>query len=1413
MPNYFPLQESIDRDGTSQEARTQPALDPTHILVDERSLQDLLTFARAYAKQLCYFAVEKDQATAQGDWRGFLPDDLDLAEIVTFMEKPEDFSLPHTQAYRRPHFALFLTFLRLLRHAQDELNKFTGRHLDFYYQQVLRMTKRPAQPDKVNVLVDLAPTTTEALLPAGTLLAAGVDATGQARFYRTDQELVVNRAQQARLSSVYVKKQITDLREERGRATGWTAIIQMLPVALGDPLPKYGETQQDVTADLLDKLNALVRFVATDLFMSFRAFRSLMQLKRSDDRTPSTLQSINQLLAEAGQKRDPNFKLTPVQESDLDANLEIALGSPHYPQVDAAHEIKTVDSFYENYLQVEDYFFMSAENFVALMEVATNQSPTDADWERAYTILEGAHKQKVYTARRQKLQAVRTSNGFIAMLAFAAGDRPAASLLAPLERLVATNPNELDEQLLVHINTIINSASAEQSKKEDELSLEQWERVYVLVELAQRTLENLAEPVAQKVEWRNLYAAPDATSVRVSSAVAADEKTPHWQTFGQAPDYTQDARLPSPQPLLGWAISSPLLALSQGTRTITLTFQSDQSAQFQATFVKLFSASLITASQTEGAFQFTHEKNYVEAEETVAANPLCIEISTAKNWIKPDAVTVRIGTYTYTSPTTTPEQPMKMLVFQWVLTIGANLPPIAPLSSADALPQSAWPSLRLMLQPLWQAEQQDYLISYQTLQALVLLHTHLQVDVADLTALQIQNDESRLVPNKPFEPFGFHPVAGARFYLGHPELVYKHLHKLTFEIEWMGAPLDLASHYCNYGITLDVNEAAKVTEDPAKEAEKKFFNMQISLVDEQRPLPVAPNASLFSVNKKADGTEDKFFDTTKPQRIPITSFPANVTQEKQKYGYRGALALSFDEELLTWARYWQWELNAPDFQHDAYPAVVAAKSVDLAAAIANRTAGAPINAREYKVNPPYTPKIKQLRLGYSAALEMSSTDPPMDDAPSRLFHIHPFGYQELSIGKGSEAPHFLPDYPNEGELYIGLQAVSPPQTLTLLWQVAEGSAVPDLTPAPVQWRYLSGNRWLDLAENKLRQDTTHGLINSGILLFDLPATQPNTLLPADLYWLRAAVVQNSDSVCDSVAIHTQAVSATLVETPNSAVQGSQPLPAGAIIELETPLATVAGLRQPYTSFGGKAAEEESTFYTRVSERLRHKQRALTQWDYERLVLDRFPQIYKAKCLPAAPQQPGQVTVIVIPDIRNKSPFNPFEPKAPANLLAEIQAYLADYIPPVATVTVKNARYVPVKVRLAVRFRASGNPGYFKQRLNEDLNRFLSPWAYTEGAEIVIGSRIYANVIINFLEERPYVDYVALFKLFKSEDGGNNFDLAPVTSDGHWVAPAQPDGVLVAARNHEIDLITDVNFSEENFKGINYMIIELDFIVG
>src|SRR5690606_30538873 len=62
------------------------------------------------------------------------------------------------------HYTLFLSFLKLFKVAQSDLNELTNRHLNFYYNDVLHLSPKPAQPNKAHVLFTLTKNTSEYLL-------------------------------------------------------------------------------------------------------------------------------------------------------------------------------------------------------------------------------------------------------------------------------------------------------------------------------------------------------------------------------------------------------------------------------------------------------------------------------------------------------------------------------------------------------------------------------------------------------------------------------------------------------------------------------------------------------------------------------------------------------------------------------------------------------------------------------------------------------------------------------------------------------------------------------------------------------------------------------------------------------------------------------------------------------------------------------------------------------------------------------------------------------------------------------------------------------------------------------------------------------------------------------------------------
>lgn len=234
-----------------------------------------------------------------GQWRGSGDADLYAApELyavhVSFVERIGQ-SLPPMRHYfdasladtfgHQPHTALLIAFARLLRHAQADANALTGRHLDFYYQTVLRLSARAPQPDQGWVSLLAAPGQPGVLAPAGLLLDAGQQANGQPLRYALDQALVVNQDRVAQLCAV---------RAEFG-ADGLPARLCAAPVAnsangQGAPLahpaqgwPAFGPGSAQGAAD------AEVGLLITSPLLSLRGGRRSVRLRLQYDPSPATL--------------------------------------------------------------------------------------------------------------------------------------------------------------------------------------------------------------------------------------------------------------------------------------------------------------------------------------------------------------------------------------------------------------------------------------------------------------------------------------------------------------------------------------------------------------------------------------------------------------------------------------------------------------------------------------------------------------------------------------------------------------------------------------------------------------------------------------------------------------------------------------------------------------------------------------------------------------------------------------------------------------------------------------------------------------------------------------------------------------------------------------------------------------------
>ena len=647
---------------------------------------------------------------------------------------------------------------------------------------------------------------------------------------------------------------------------------------------------------------------------------------------------------------------------------------------------------------------------------------------------------------------------------------------------------------------------------------------------------------------------------------------------------------------------------------------------------------------------------------------------------------------------------------------------------------------------------------YSQLENITIKGMDLTVKVDGLRTLAVSNDFGPIDTSKPFQPFGPSPIKNNALIVGSKEVFQKALKHASVNVEWLAEPAPYKTFPL---VNIDFLEQGR------------WRPSDISPLDVGSVLYESKKNLEYPVMDEPDFDADEFYNTEARHGFVRLKLTDDFGQPE------------YQENLLKYLRK-ETDSEEPD-------------------------------------SPPVGPTMNGLWMNYCASQTIDLNSAEADDfsvRQARFFHFVPFGQTEQHPFLNSADEVFLlPQFAfqnkdgkksSEAEFYIGITDLKPPQNLALLFQVVDGSADPLVVAPAIHWSYLSNNEWIPFKDNEV-DDQTGGLLDSGIITFAMPraASATNTLLPAKMYWIRAAVATASDAVCRLITVAAQVLQATFTNKGNDPAFPAKVLQSGTITKLDQPNAAVKKITQPFATFGGRGKESSRAFYTRVSERLRHKDRAITLWDYERLVLAAFPQIYRAKCLNHTHYErsangsgtyrelaPGHVTVVTIPKQQSQNRRNPLRPFTSLGLLKEIEFFLLKRLSCFVKLHVENPQFEEVRVNCCVRLNPGLDEVFYEKKLQEAIVRFLSPWAFSAKGNPSFGGKIYKSVLIDFMEELPYVDYMADFKLFHEFDDIND---GKQSVEKNEVEGSKAVSLLVSAPadRHKIEII---KFDEEKTLG-------------
>lgn len=707
-----------------------------------------------------------------------------------------------------------------------------------------------------------------------------------------------------------------------------------------------------------------------------------------------------------------------------------------------------------------------------------------------------------------------------------------------------------------------------------------------------------------------------------------------------------------------------------------------------------------------------------------------------------------------------------------------------------------------------------YLYPYSLLSELAISEVSIEVEVRGCTDLLIYNQLGQLSINAQFNPFGPLPSMGDYWIIGSYEVARKKLAAFEMDIEWGSLPQQMGGfeeYYRAYPQPFD----------------NSSFKVRLTALRDRKWIPSdeseQPLACLFETENAAANSEK----VAKRRCLSLKGLSRylrpieNISEEQ--FGY----------DTLAKDGFFKITLSSPDcaFGHKDYPHILS--DVMTENARRKRFGPARLFLKDAPAsplpNPAYTPLVNSISVNYKAVAHISLAQVASVEEKQhkeKIFHLHPLGLESLSP-KSLGKVYLVPRYEADGNLFIGISATRLSGLLTLFFHLREDS-LPQAGDRffNFTWHYLSSNRWKRLEKSQVVSDTTHGFLSSGIVTLAIPhdVEKGNTVMPGDLFWLRVTVDDNRmHALCSVYGVYTQALKVTWKHQDGSSLSHlEQKLPAGTIKEPKFSITGIREITQFMDSSGGLPPESDRQRTIRVSERLKHKNRAITPWDYERLILQQFPEIYKAKCFPCMtgdPQdkgraRPGHLLIAVIPYLKEPASVN-MQPMVNALLLREVREFVEGISSMFTSIHVRNPVYEQIQVRCKVRLRHGVDRLFHHHELNQEIVDYLSPWN-PAGRGARFGWRIRGNEIQSHIQELDYVESLSGLSMLHIREEESRFfslsDTARVDAKNE-IRPGHPWSIAIPVKRHLIEIIDDMKAWPSEKTGIGKLSIGSTFILS
>mgnify|MGYP001799395232 CR=1 FL=1 len=840
---------------------------------------------------------------------------------------------------------------------------------------------------------------------------------------------------------------------------------------------------------------------------------------------------------------------------------------------------------------------------------------------------------------------------------------------------------------------------------------------------------------------------------------------------------------------VGFAITSSVLLLKEGKRSINIRYKfSLRSMSSLILFIEAMVKNNSRAKQEDGVAWEENSKTPLSVFNQIFRNIFRVRLTTTDGWFETDAYEVQ------------PSESWTNGEIYISLLLDISDPEVTGYQEeihGEGF-ETKWPVASFELT----SEHAMYAYSY--LRDLMIEKCTIDVKVEKLKNLIVYNDLGLLDIHKPFTPFGATQEVGSYFVVGNEEIFRKRVTDLSLDIQWHNLPRlkgGLQAYYKEYKEDV-VSDDFKVAVRGLSEFE--YYPQE---VDD------AEVASLFRI----DAEEDILLENSRIEGLEIGKLQLKPNFKDEEFG---------DYSSQTRSGFLKFEITEPamGFGQSEYPRLFSETVMHNSKVSMGILSKGPKNPLELP-NEPLIPQIRSISMDYEASvtINMHENDLAENDQKSgdKIYHLYPFGKRKVFENGLPIKSQLLPQFNNEGYLYIGLEGLQPPVELSfyieLINKVDNRSIHTDIPQ--IKWKYLVNNSWERFSEQDFISDSTNNFITSGIIRLKVPAriNTEHEILDSGKFWLSASVGKNTEMLSQIALIQTNGIRAKW--TPHKPDEHWQmPLEANTISSFVETRPEVSGIVQPFPSFGGRIQETVEEFYIRVSERLKHKNRCIVPEDFEKLILHHYSDLFQVKCLtsfshPDDVATPGHMKVVVVPKLKYQNEF--YQPKVGYDQLEEIAAFVRKKASPFAVIEVMNPVYEKIRISCKIRLRDNEMSGEYIKQIENDLRKYLCPWFGNEQQEMVFGGSIERDDILSYLESLDYVRFVTKLSVIVIHSHDGKYSMSDSARDRGKVnelISTAPWSVLIADSHHDIELI-DRSISEyPEETRISTMKIGTDFII-